>query len=72
MPHRFAILSFEIIFLEKFSHVRPDDLSRSLPFSFDDLIGQVISNDKPQRRGHDTDTNQTMDGKAGGKARVRV
>jgi hypothetical protein len=70
MAHRFTILSFEIVVLKKLSHIRSHDLRSSLPFPLDDLINQVIGDDKPQSRGHDADADETINGKPRGQAGV--
>src|SRR5919106_130255 len=70
MAHRFTILSFEIVVLKKFSHIRSHDLRSSLPFPLDDLINQVIGDDKPQSGGHDADADETINGKPRGQAGV--
>jgi hypothetical protein len=60
VAHRFTILRFEIVVLKKLPHIRSHDLRRSLPFPLDDLINQVIGDDKPQSGGHDADAGKLL------------
>ncbi len=47
MAHRFPVLCFEVIILKKFPHVGAHQIRRHFPFTFEDLLDQIIGNDQP-------------------------
>jgi hypothetical protein len=59
----------EVIGLEKFSDVGTHDLRSRLPFVFENLVDEVIGDEKPKPHSHGTDAKKAIKRETGGKTR---